>query len=31
MRKAYADWISKGRRTGFGKGIFAFDGERIIK
>ncbi len=31
MRKAYADWMSKGRRTGFGRGIFAFDGEKIIK
>lgn len=31
MRKAYSDWMSKGRQTGFGRGIFAFDGEKIIK
>lgn len=31
LRKSYAEWMSKGRRTGSGKGIFLFDGKRIIK
>lgn len=31
LRKCYADWMSKGRRTGSGKGVFLFDGKRILK
>ncbi len=30
LRRAYADWLAAGRRTGSGYGVFFFDGERIL-
>ena len=31
LRKAYAEWICSGHKTGSGFGLFLFDGEKIIK
>lgn len=31
LRAAYADWLSSGHRSGHGFGVFAFDGEKIVK
>ena len=31
LRRAYADWLCAGHKTGHGFGIFAFDGEKILK
>ncbi len=31
MRRAYADWLLAGNPTGRGFGIFAFDGEKILR
>ena len=31
LRKAYAEWLCSGHKTGAGFGVFAFDGEKIIK
>ena len=30
LRKAYAEWLCAGNRSGVGLGVFAFDGEKII-
>ena len=31
LRRAYAEWLCAGNRTGYGFGVFAFDGEKIVK
>ena len=31
LRKAYAQWLCSGHKTGYGFGLFAFDGERIVR
>ena len=31
LRKSYAEWLCSGNRSGVGLGVFAFDGEKIIK
>ena len=31
LRAAYADWLCAGHKTGHGFGVFAFDGEKIVK
>lgn len=31
LRRAFADWISAGNKTGSGYGVFVFDGEKILK
>ena len=31
LRKAYAEWLCSGHKSGVGLGMFAFDGEKIIK
>lgn len=30
LRKAYAEWLCAGNKTGFGFGLFMFDGEKIV-
>ncbi len=31
LRKAYAEWICSGHKTGSGFGLFLFDGEKIVR
>ena len=31
LRKAFADWLTAGNKTGSGFGLFVFDGEKIVK
>lgn len=31
LRAAYADWLTGGHKSGHGFGVFAFDGERIVR
>ena len=31
LRKAYAEWLCSGRKAGEGFGVFAFDGEKILR
>ncbi|MBQ3895434.1 MAG: DUF5596 domain-containing protein [Clostridia bacterium] len=31
LRRAYADWLAAGEKTGEGFGLFAFDGENILR
>ena len=31
LRKAYAEWLCSGHKSGVGLGLFAFDGEKIIR
>lgn len=31
LRKAYAEWVCAGHKTGDGFGVFVFDGEKILK
>ena len=31
LRKAYAEWLCAGNKTGAGYGVFAFDGEKILR
>lgn len=31
LRRAYADWLAAGHQSGWGFGLFFFDGERIFK
>lgn len=30
LRKAYKDWMMAGNKTGYGRGVIVFDGEKII-
>lgn len=30
LRKAYAEWLCSGNKTGYGFGVFEFDGEKIL-
>ena len=30
LRKAYAEWLCSGHKTGYGSGVFEFDGEKIL-
>ena len=31
LQRAYADWLAAGNKAGEAHGIFAYDGEKIIK
>ncbi len=31
LRRAYADWLAAGNKTGDGYGLFLFDGEKIVR
>ena len=31
LRKAYAEWLCSGHKSGVGLGVFAFDGEKIVR
>ncbi len=31
LRRAYAEWLCSGHKSGVGMGLFAFDGEKIIR
>lgn len=31
LRRAYADWLTAGNKTGEGYGVFVFDGEKIVR
>lgn len=31
LRRAYADWLCGGNKTGYGYGAFVFDGEKILR
>ena len=31
LRKAYAEWLCSGHKSGVGLGLFAFDGEKILR
>ena len=30
LRRAYAEWLCAGNKSGVGLGVFAFDGEKIL-